>query len=74
MIYIDTRNCIIYKYLYRRLFNGMFNYMEEIYKNYSKISNCSKDYSNINQLHHYYELEMKRFQKINLELDIRCPL
>jgi len=43
----------------------MFNYMEEIYKNYSKISNCSKDYSNINQLHHYYELEMKRFQKIN---------
>ena len=39
--------------------------MEEIYKNYSKISNCSKDYSNINQLHHYYELEMKRFQKIN---------
>ena len=38
--------------------------MEEIYKNYSLISNCSKDYDNLNQLHHYYELEMKKFNQL----------
>lgn len=38
--------------------------MREIYKNYSNISNCSKDFKNINQLHYYYELEMRRFKDI----------
>ena len=42
----------------------MINNMDEIYKNYSLISNCSKDYSNLNQLHHYYELEMKKFEQL----------
>jgi len=43
--------------------------MEEIYKNYSKISNCSNDYVFIKQLHHYYELEMKRFDQLeNLKI------
>ncbi len=43
----------------------MVNYMDEIYKKYSEISNCSREYDNINQLHHYYELEMKKFKKLN---------
>ncbi len=51
--------------MYQSLFKDMIFNMEEIYKNYSQISNCSKDYPNQDQLHHYYELEMRKFNHTN---------